>query len=255
LEPSRGRRVLIGLSGPGQATLMLGFSEAVCRAIVSEGRGQDPLDLDEGEMNAIILAEAERILERTVQKLRKNGAEVHATPAVIMRSTVAIATSQSVERQAAEIHTGPGAVSLGLLCGPADGAAPTSKVARKQIALIVDDEPSARRLMCKIISDMGLEVESAESGEVAIAAMGRSSFDVVLLDYEMPGMDGVACLEQIRQLHPGCRVIMVTAAREADVVKRALGGGAVGYVLKPYNPASVKERITKLLKPEAVGVC
>jgi DNA-binding NtrC family response regulator len=100
--------------------------------------------------------------------------------------------------------------------------------------LIVDDEP----LILEVLSEhfkTDFEVETALNGADALGAILRQRPDVVLLDINMPRMNGVEVLKDIKQIDESIAVIMVTANEQVALAAEALKAGAVGYVPKPFD--------------------
>jgi len=128
-----------------------------------------------------------------------------------------------------------------------DDPEPASPIKRQ--VLIVDDDAQTCALLSKCLSDMGVETQIARTGEHALDALQHMQPDLVLLDYEMPGMNGLKCLETIRKTRPEVRVVMVTASKRPDIVKEAHLLGAVGYVVKPFDVSDLKKRLTHFLEP------
>ncbi len=104
-------------------------------------------------------------------------------------------------------------------------------------ALVVDDSVVVRRLLSDVLGgDPRISVVgTAPTGEVALQKLGQLNPDVVILDVEMPGMDGIETVRQLRKNYPKLPVIMCSALTErgADVTLRALAAGATDYVTKP----------------------
>lgn len=108
--------------------------------------------------------------------------------------------------------------------------------------LIVDDSALMRRLLTEIFTDAGdFVIQAAKDGFEAIALVKQFAPDVVTLDVQMPGMDGLACLDQIMLLRP-CPVVMVSAltAEGADETLEAMALGAVDFVAKPKGAVSIE---------------
>jgi DNA-binding NtrC family response regulator len=105
--------------------------------------------------------------------------------------------------------------------------------ARRRV-LIVDDEP----LIVEVLSEhfkSDFEIETAANGADALAAILRQRPDVVLLDINMPRMNGVEVLKDIKQIDDSIAVIMVTANEQVQLAAEALRSGAFGYVPKPFD--------------------
>jgi len=111
--------------------------------------------------------------------------------------------------------------------------------------LIVDDISDNRTILTRRFQRRGFEVVEADSGYVAIELIGRESFDLVLLDVMMPGIDGIETLKRIRSQKSASAlpVIMVTAKAESDNIVDALELGANDYVTKPVDFAVALARV------------
>lgn len=123
--------------------------------------------------------------------------------------------------------------------------------------LVVDDHPVVRDGLAAILGtqpDFSVVGEAA-SGEEALALFERLRPDVVLLDLEMPGMDGVAVLRHLRDKHPPAKVVVFTAFDTDERILGALQAGAKGYLLKGaprmelFNAVRVVDRGGSLLQP------
>jgi two-component system response regulator MprA len=105
--------------------------------------------------------------------------------------------------------------------------------ARKRI-LIVDDEP----LIAEVLSEhfkASYEIETASNGTDALAAVLRSRPDLMLLDINMPRMNGVEVLKDVKKIDESIPVVIVTANEQVSVAADALKSGAFGYVPKPFD--------------------
>jgi len=101
--------------------------------------------------------------------------------------------------------------------------------------LIVDDDPSVHELVQAMFAGTSWEAGGAPSGEEALACLESQTFDVVLADILMPGMDGLALLAQLRARHPGIPVVMMTVKNTPDHVLGSLRREAAAYVSKPFS--------------------
>src|SRR2546426_6857693 len=111
--------------------------------------------------------------------------------------------------------------------------------------LVVDDNKVNRLLLTRSLELQGHSVASAENGRVALEMLQREAFDLVLLDMEMPEMDGFQVLERLvndRQLHD-LPVIVTSSLEGLDNVVHCIELGAEDYLTKPVNPVLLKARI------------
>ena len=118
---------------------------------------------------------------------------------------------------------------------------------RKQLILIVDDEPAIVRLVRAKLQSDGHAVLTASRGEEVVPLLEAQRPDLIVLDLMMPGIDGFETLRRVRAFSQ-VPVIMLTA-RAADADKlRGLQGGADDYLTKPFNPDELAARITAVLR-------
>ena len=102
-------------------------------------------------------------------------------------------------------------------------------------ALLVDDEPSFRRVLRTSLVASGFAVEEASIGEDAIAILAQRPFDLVLLDMNMPGVGGVETCREVRSLLPKIGIVMVTVRDAENDMVKALEAGADDYLTKPVR--------------------
>jgi two-component system response regulator PilR (NtrC family) len=105
----------------------------------------------------------------------------------------------------------------------------------KGIIHIIDDEPVIHDVLAQLLTSEGYEVEISSSGEEALEKFPSRSFDVILLDLLMPGMDGIEALRRIRRIDPQAAVIIITAYGSVESAISAMKIGALDYVQKPFK--------------------
>jgi signal transduction histidine kinase len=101
--------------------------------------------------------------------------------------------------------------------------------------LVVDDEEVIRDLCSEILSRQGYVVDTAENGMTALKQVAKSNYDLVLVDYNMPVMDGLELLANIKRDYPFIEVIIMTAFGTIQNAIDAMKKGAYDFVLKPFN--------------------
>lgn len=121
-------------------------------------------------------------------------------------------------------------------------------------ALVVDDSRAIRVILGKMLRSCGFEVSEAEDGLEAqrILAADRS-FDIALVDWNMPGMDGLQLVQSVRSEPAlnGMQIMMVTTENDMDRVVRALEAGANEYLMKPFTSTALMEKLALLGLAEA----
>jgi DNA-binding response OmpR family regulator len=113
--------------------------------------------------------------------------------------------------------------------------------------LVVDDEPSIRRLLVDVFTFAGAEVYTAANGRLALQEFGAVKPDLIILDLLMPVLDGWETCRSIRRSSP-VPVLMLSALDDNRTIVRGLDAGADGYVSKPFNPEVLLARARALLR-------
>ena len=107
--------------------------------------------------------------------------------------------------------------------------------------LIVDDSRTMRSIVRKILSASRflLDLHEADEGLAALERLRQDKFDLVFLDYNMPGFNGFETLSEIRRVSPQVAVVIMTTSTGNDMAERAADLGAVGFLRKPFYPADI----------------
>ena len=116
-----------------------------------------------------------------------------------------------------------------------------------QKLLVVDDDMAHRLMLRAVLTDEGYAVTEADDGVTAVKAVQDALFDLILMDVRMTEMDGIEALEEIKRLHPGVPVLMMTAYPEVPAAVKAMKLGAWDYLTKPLDTDELRLRIAKLL--------
>lgn len=121
---------------------------------------------------------------------------------------------------------------------------------RKDVVLLVDDDPITRMLMKQALKGIELDLIEAASGEEAITAFSQHKPDITLLDVSMPGMNGFECCKQLRSLPKGedCAIVMVTALDDVEDIEQAFDAGATDFMTKPLKWPLFNHRVRYILK-------
>ena len=114
--------------------------------------------------------------------------------------------------------------------------------------LVVDDETSFRRVLRTSLAASGFAIEEARSGEEAVAILSQCTFDLVLLDVNMPGIGGVQACREIRAQTPKVGIVMVTVQDGESEMVRALEAGADDYITKPFRFRELVARLRAVLR-------
>ncbi|WP_131114591.1 response regulator [Lichenihabitans psoromatis] len=115
-------------------------------------------------------------------------------------------------------------------------------------ALVVDDSAVIRKVACRIFQDLRFDTLEAEDGQQALGACLARMPDVILLDWNMPVMDGFAFARKLRTLPGGLAPKLVLCTTENDVahIERALQAGVDDYVMKPFDGEILRAKVVAL---------
>ena len=119
---------------------------------------------------------------------------------------------------------------------------------RKARLLVVDDDPGLLRLLTIRLRAENYEVEAAENGVAALAALARVRPDLVLTDLRMDQLDGIGLLKEIQNRAPGLRVIILTAHGTIPDAVQATQSGAFAFLTKPVDKQELLDKVQKALK-------
>ena len=117
-------------------------------------------------------------------------------------------------------------------------------------ALVVDESQIMRRIIISVLKKCGVEdIAEVANGQEAVDMLSQSTdVGLVLMDWNLPVMTGIEALHRIRATNKTLPVIMVTTESEEQKVVEAIKAGANGYVLKPFNPQDVQDKLLKYIE-------
>ncbi|WP_251981208.1 response regulator, partial [Salinibacter ruber] len=113
--------------------------------------------------------------------------------------------------------------------------------------LWVDDEIDLLRSHVMFLEEKDYDVSTVANGADAVDLVQQRPFDVVLLDEQMPGMEGLEVLDAIKDERPTLPVVLVTKSEEEDLMEAALGNRISDYLTKPVNPSQILLTCKRLL--------
>lgn len=116
--------------------------------------------------------------------------------------------------------------------------------------LLVDDSRTMRNIWKKVIMNLdGSEAVEANDGVEALSAISDNGpFDLMLVDWNMPNMDGLTLVKKVRENDKATPIIMVTTEAEKNRIIEAIKAGVNNYVVKPFTPETLMEKINETLK-------
>lgn len=113
--------------------------------------------------------------------------------------------------------------------------------------LWADDEIDQLKAHIIFLEGKGFDITPVTNGDDAITMISERPFDIVFLDEQMPGMDGIATLQKIKQIQPSLPVVMITKSEEESIMEDAIGGQISDYLIKPVNPNQILLTVKRLL--------
>lgn len=119
----------------------------------------------------------------------------------------------------------------------------------KRSILVVDDERDLLQLLKRSLEpDLGCRIQTAPNGDAALKCLDADTFDLVLADIKMPGMNGLELLEQIKRDTPDLTVVMMTAHGDIEMAVQAMKRGAYDFITKPFDHDALLLRLEKALE-------
>lgn len=120
------------------------------------------------------------------------------------------------------------------------------KQSEKASILLIDDETSIRALLSNALTAQGYQCQEASDGLAGLALLQVMQPDLILLDITMPGLDGLAVLQEIRRQDLAVGVIMVSALNPARFAGKAIANGADAYIQKPFRTQTLFQEIERV---------
>jgi two-component system response regulator (stage 0 sporulation protein F) len=117
----------------------------------------------------------------------------------------------------------------------------------KKKILIVDDAGPVVVLCVNVLQALGYSVKGANRGETAVELIRKEPFDLMVLDYKMPGMSGFEVFEHTRTLHPNMAVVLVTGHGTPEIITEANRMGFHAILLKPFTSDELRGTVEKVL--------
>jgi len=115
-------------------------------------------------------------------------------------------------------------------------------------AIVIEDEQAIGQLLKMHLQDAGFEVDVFQDAETAFSGMQIKSYQLCLLDWMLPGVQGIDFLKRIRPHHPDLKVLMLTAKADPDSIVNGLESGADDYLTKPFDARVFSARIRNLVR-------
>jgi DNA-binding NtrC family response regulator len=124
-------------------------------------------------------------------------------------------------------------------------------MSRAKRVLIVEDEPNVRLVFRTALESTGLELATAEDGEAALRVLKKAPADMVLLDLQMPNLDGMGLLRRLRAQGDDVPVVIVTAHGDVPHAVEAMKLGALDFLAKPLTPEALRSTVDEVLARHA----
>jgi excisionase family DNA binding protein len=118
--------------------------------------------------------------------------------------------------------------------------------------LVADDDAPVREVLVSILAGAAYEVEAVSDGLAAIARLRADSFDLLVTDLKMPGVEGIELAGEAKHLRPGIKIVIVTAHPSQSSAIDAVNIGLDGYLTKPFRAMDLLMTVARALEPESV---
>jgi two-component system chemotaxis response regulator CheY len=189
---------------------------------------------------------AGEVAGRVAAACRARGLELRAgTPRIVSGVGLAVSPGASGGRLDLASEAGPIGVAFGLHLG--DGAS----LRKAQTILVIDDSPAIRKEVAALLGAAGYAVVEAGDGLEGLARIAdHPDLAMVFCDINMPNMDGIAFVEKVKgpAADDGLPIVMLTSETRAKLCRQALQKGAVGWIVKPFQPPEILATVQKLAR-------
>ena len=118
--------------------------------------------------------------------------------------------------------------------------------------LVVDDDPALRTLFQALLESYGYSSDTLDNGRDALTKLAQKPYDAVVLDYMMPGENGLTVLGHIHERYPAIPVVMLTGHTDRQVAEQALAAGARACLYKPFECQELKETMRRIIETAAL---
>ncbi len=117
--------------------------------------------------------------------------------------------------------------------------------------LVVDDDRSSSEIVLRVLRAQGYDVDVANDGPSALELLKENAYDLAVVDYQMPGMNGVQLFREARQTHPELRGVFLTAYANINTIFPAIEAGVERVLAKPLNAVELIRLATEMIGPGA----
>jgi len=114
--------------------------------------------------------------------------------------------------------------------------------------IVVDDEEIVLSLICDTLEDEGYDIKTASNGEDALKIIEQDTFDLIISDIRMPGIDGIELIKRTREIQPEIGVIFMTGYANLNSAKNAIKQGAFDYIMKPFEISEIRKAVKDAIR-------
>ena len=126
------------------------------------------------------------------------------------------------------------------------------KHTKKMKILWVDDEIDLLKPFVLFLEELNYHVDTCNNGTDAIEKVLENKYDLVILDVMMPGLDGLATLQEIKRFNASLPIVMVTKSEEEGLMDKAIASQISDYLIKPINPSQIIAAIKKIFQADEI---
>ena len=120
--------------------------------------------------------------------------------------------------------------------------------------LLIDDDEWIRDSLGLYFKDEGCQLLALETAEEGIETLKGQTYDIIMVDYRLPGMDGLEFLKRIQKTQPHALKVLITAYKSKGVVTAALKIGIQDFIEKPFTTKTIEESLTRLIENHEQGI-
>lgn len=246
-DSAASRVVVVGVGGVEPGLLSFSYDQAFCERVAVAALGQPASCCDEPDLGGALMSLTDLLMDGAVEATREDGRHGQVSPAVycgpILGRGVAMSGASS---SCLTLSTDAGVVNCHFVSQEHEARECEAQPGGGLRILVAAQSPLVCRMLVRAARGMGFDAVSAPDGISALTALEQIETDVVALDMRLGGLNGAACLRQIREIRPEARVVLISTDGQHEGLLASVVYGAFGFVMRPFDGRGFEKQLRRI---------